>query len=101
MTVTPTSSNTEKMPPLPPTDMIYMSYDGNFQLECDATVLTCQVISGDDENYLFGTFKELYDGVCEIDKKLNFVMIINPATFAKANNQPNKQKPQNRSKRRR
>ena len=49
MTVTPTSSNTEKMPPLPPTDMIYMSYDGNFQLECDATVLTCQVISGDDE----------------------------------------------------
>ena len=46
MTATP-DTNPEKMQILPPTDMIYMTYDGNFQLECDATVLACQVIGGD------------------------------------------------------
>lgn len=38
-------------------------------------------ISGEDENYLTGNFKALYEEVCELDKKLNFIMIINPATF--------------------
>ena len=57
-------------------------------------------ISGDDENYLLGTFKELYDQVCEIDKKLNFVMIINPASFEKKNKAQPKPKQQHRNRRR-
>jgi 16S rRNA (cytidine1402-2'-O)-methyltransferase len=35
-------------------------------------------ISGPDEDYLLGNFKELRTEVDKIDKKLNFVMIINP-----------------------
>ncbi len=58
-------------------------------------------ISGEDENYLFGSFKEIYEEVCEIDKKLNFVMIINPASFEKKNKPQTKQKTHNRNKRRR
>ena len=57
-------------------------------------------ISGEDENYLFGNFKELYDDVCEIDKKLNFVMIINPASFDTRDTKQDKPKQRNRNKRR-
>lgn len=32
-------------PPLPPTELIHLTYDGNFLLECDATILSCQVIN--------------------------------------------------------
>ena len=49
-------------------------------------------ISGEDENYIFGTFKELYEEVCEIDKKLNFVMIINPGTQEKKHRGSDKQR---------
>jgi len=56
-------------------------------------------ISGEDENYLFGTFQELYNDVCEIDKKLNFVMIINPASFERKKD--NQEKPKNRNRNRR
>ena len=58
-------------------------------------------ISGEDENYLFGTFKEIYDEVCEIDKKLNFIMIINPASFKeKTKDKAPKKKSQNHRRRR-
>ena len=42
-------------------------------------------ISGEDEDYLFGTFGELLEEVNKIDKKLNFVMIINPVNTLKKN----------------
>ena len=31
------------------TDLLYLTYDGNFQLETDATVLCCQIISDESE----------------------------------------------------
>lgn len=57
-------------------------------------------ISGEDENYLTGKFQTLYDEVCEIDKKLNFVMIINPATFEKKKEKPVAKKQQHNKRRR-
>ena len=39
-----------------PTELIHLSYDGNFLLECDATILSCQIIktasrcNGDTKN---------------------------------------------------
>ncbi|MCM8540513.1 MAG: SAM-dependent methyltransferase [Lentisphaeraceae bacterium] len=61
-------------------------------------------ISGEDENYLTGNFKALYEEICELDKKLNFVMIINPATFQskpKTNSKPASKKPQRNRRNRR
>lgn len=58
-------------------------------------------ISGEDENYLTGNFKALYEEVCAIDKKLNFVMIINPMTFEKKKVKEAVQKKPARNKRRR
>ncbi|KAG7345284.1 alanyl-tRNA synthetase [Nitzschia inconspicua] len=33
---------------VPPTEMIYYTYDGNFQLECDAEILSCQFIENNN-----------------------------------------------------
>ena len=33
------------LPLSPPTELIHLSYDGNFLLECDATILSCRVIT--------------------------------------------------------
>lgn len=32
-----------------PTELIHLTFEGNFQLECDAKLLSCQVIKQDDE----------------------------------------------------
>ncbi|VEU38179.1 unnamed protein product [Pseudo-nitzschia multistriata] len=34
---------------LPPTEMIYYTYEGNFQLDCDAEILACQFIDDDEK----------------------------------------------------
>jgi Ser-tRNA(Ala) deacylase AlaX len=35
---------------VPPTDMLYYTYDGNFRLECDAEIVSCQFISEDKDD---------------------------------------------------
>jgi Ser-tRNA(Ala) deacylase AlaX len=46
-----TEASTEPAPDtndeLTPTEMIHLTYEGNFQLKCDATLLSCQVIGED------------------------------------------------------
>ncbi|MCM8534982.1 MAG: SAM-dependent methyltransferase [Lentisphaeraceae bacterium] len=57
-------------------------------------------ISGEDEEYLLGTFSELHEQVKKIDKKLNFVLIIyTPQT--KSNSKPSgpRKPPQNNKRR--
>ena len=47
-TTTATTNNTNNGSAIvPPTEMIYYTYEGNFQLECNAEILSCQFI--DDE----------------------------------------------------
>ena len=37
------------LPDVAPTEMVYLTYEGNFQLECDAKVLSCQFVNPDDQ----------------------------------------------------
>ena len=39
-----TSEETEKKEFIPSTEMVYYTYDGNFQMECNSKVLSCQFI---------------------------------------------------------
>ena len=58
-------------------------------------------ISGPDEEYLLGTFKELKEQVEKIDKKLNFVLIIYPCQSKKSPAKVNNNnRPQNNNRRR-
>ena len=37
------------LPDVAPTEMVYLTYEGNFQLKCDAKVLSCQFVNPDDQ----------------------------------------------------
>lgn len=58
-------------------------------------------ISGEDEDYLLGSFPELLEKVEKLDKKLNFVLIIYPGQTKKPSAKINNRRPKSNNRRNR